>query len=102
MVAARKRGLSFSNAVERYLADKLAEFGNEKHRSQWRSTLVTYACPAIGDMLVSDIGVADVRRVFAPIWRGKTETASRLRGRIEAILAWATVAGYHDGDNPAR
>ena len=102
LVAARKRGLTFSEAVNRYLATKLAEFRNEKHAKQWRATLDTYAAPALGDLLVSDIGVTDVQRALEPIWASRTETASRLRGRIEAVLAWATVAGHRTGDNPAR
>ena len=102
LVAARRRGLTFADAVDRYLAAKLAEFRNEKHRKQWRATLDAYAGPAIGDMLVSDIDVQDVLRTLQPIWAGKTETASRLRGRVEAVLAWATVAGHRKGDNPAR
>lgn len=102
LVAARKRGLTFAVAVDRYLDAKLSEFRNPKHRQQWRSTLDAYARPAIGAMLVSDIDVQDVLRVLQPIWAGKTETASRLRGRIENVLAWATVAGHRKGDNPAR
>jgi len=51
---------------------------------------------------VQDIAVQDVLRVLQPIWTDKTETASRLRGRIEAVLSWATVAGHRTGDNPAR
>jgi integrase len=102
LVAARKRGLTFNEAVNRFLAAKLAEFRNAKHAAQWRSTLDAYAAPALGDMLVSDIGVTDVQRALEPIWASKTETASRLRGRIEAVLAWATVAGHRTGDNPAR
>lgn len=102
LLAAQKRGLSFADAVDKYLASKLAEFKNDKHRKQWRSTLDAYAKPAIGSMLVSDIGVADVQRVLVPIWSTKTETASRLRGRIEGVLSWATVNGHRGGDNPAR
>ncbi|WMS43446.1 integrase arm-type DNA-binding domain-containing protein [Acuticoccus sp. MNP-M23] len=102
LVAARKRGMTFSDAMERYLKNKLAEFRSDKHRKQWRSTLDAYAVPAVGDMLVSDIGVSDVQRILAPIWVEKNETASRLRGRVEAVLAWATVNGHRTGDNPAR
>jgi len=102
LIAARKRGLSFSDAVDRYLASRLDEFRNEKHKAQWRSSLDSYAQPQIGDMLVQDITVQDVLRVLQPIWASKTETASRLRGRIEAVLSWATVAGHRMGDNPAR
>lgn len=100
--SAQRRGLTFADAVERYLKAKLSEFRNEKHKKQWRSTLDTYAAPVIGRMLVGEIQVQDVRRVLEPIWNEKTETASRLRGRIEAVLSWATVAGHRTGDNPAR
>lgn len=102
LAADRARGLTFRQAVEKALRAKSAEFRSDKHRKQWRATLDTYAAPALGDMLVADISVQDVRRALAPIWESKTETASRLRGRIEAVLAWATVNGHREGDNPAR
>ncbi|MCU9846721.1 site-specific integrase [Defluviimonas sp. WL0024] len=94
--------LTFRDAMEKYLAKKSAEFGNEKHRKQWRATLDTYAVPVLGSMPLQAIEVRDVLRVLEPIWLTKTETASRLRGRIEAVLSWATVAGHRSGDNPAR
>jgi len=94
--------LTFEAAVDKYLAAKLDEFRNEKHRKQWRSTLNTYAKPVLGPKLVSEITVQDVLRVLEPIWQTKTETAKRLRGRIENVLSWATVAGHRKGDNPAR
>ncbi|WP_346346503.1 site-specific integrase [Thetidibacter halocola] len=97
-----REGMTFSDAVDKYLAAKLSEFRNEKHRKQWRSTLDAYAAPVIGPKLVSEIDVQDVLRVLEPIWKDKTETASRLRGRIENVLSWATVAGHRTGDNPAR
>ncbi len=99
---AEKRRLSFAQAMERTLELRTAEFRNDKHKKQWRSTLDRYAVPVLGDMSVSDIDVADVLRVLEPIWATKTETASRLRGRIEAVLSWATVGGHRTGDNPAR
>jgi integrase len=102
IIASQRRGLLFSEAVDRALVSKLDAFRNEKHRKQWRSTLDTYAIPVIGSMSVQDIAVHDVLRVLEPIWATKTETASRLRGRIEAILSWATVSGHRAGDNPAR
>lgn len=102
LVVAQKRGLTFSEAMEKFLSGKLAEFDNLKHRKQWRATLDKYALPAVGKMLVADIGVSDVQRILEPIWLTKNETASRLRGRVEAVLAWTTVAGYRTGDNPAR
>ncbi len=95
-------GLTFAKAVDTYLAAKLSEFRNEKHRKQWRATLDTYAAPILGPMLVSEIETRDVLRALEPIWKTKTETAKRLRGRIENVLSWATVAGHRKGDNPAR
>ena len=94
--------LTFAQAVEKCLTAKLDGFRNDKHRKQWTSTLGTYAKPVIGGKLVSQVTTRDVLRVLEPIWAGKTETASRLRGRIEAVLSWATVAGHRSGDNPAR
>lgn len=111
LVAAQRRGMTFAKAVEAYLAAKLDGFKNKKHRDQWRNTLQTYAIPRLGAMLVQDITVQDVLAVLnqpadeksaETLWQAKTETASRLRGRIEAVLSWATVAGHRTGDNPAR
>lgn len=110
LITAQHRGLSFADAVDRYLAAKLDAFRNAKHRQQWRNTLDSYALPGLGPMLVQDIGTQDVLRVLTQpvdgaggtLWQGRTETASRLRGRIEAVLSWATVAGHRTGDNPAR
>lgn len=102
LAAVQRRGLTFAGAMDKALAAKLDAFKSAKHRQQWESTLRTYAIPEIGKMLVSEITVQDVLRVLEPIWQTKTETASRLRGRIEAVLSWATVAGHRSGDNPAR
>lgn len=102
LIAASGRGLTFERAVEAYLKAKLDAFKNAKHRQQWENTLAQYAVPVLGKMMVQDIDVRDVLRVLQPIWNDKTETASRLRGRIESILSWATVAGHRKGDNPAR
>jgi integrase len=102
LVASQKRGMTFASAMEKYLAGKLAEFDNEKHRKQWRATLDKYAIPELGEMSVDDIAVQDIQGVLEPIWMTKTETASRLRGRIEAVLAWAAVSGHRAGENPAR
>lgn len=102
LTVAQRRGLSFADAVDRYLAAKLDAFSNPKHRQQWRNTLEAHALPELGKMLVHEITVQDVLRVLEPIWQTTTETASRLRGRIEAVISWATVAGHRTGDNPAR
>lgn len=102
LVAAQRRGLTFAVAVDRCLAAKLDAFKNAKHRQQWENTLASYATPDLGAMLVQEITTQDVLRVLQPIWTDRTETASRLRARIEAVLSWATVAGHRTGDNPAR
>jgi integrase len=102
LAAAQNRGLTFADATDRYLAAKLDAFKNAKHRQQWHNTLETYAKPELGKMLVQNIAVQDVLRVLQPMWSDKTETASRVRGRIEAVLSWATVSGHRTGDNPAR
>ena len=99
---AARGGMTFADAVDKYLAVKLDEFRNDKHRKQWRSTLDTYAAPVLGRKQVGDISVQDVLRVLEPIWQEKTETAARVRGRVENVLSWAAVAGYRKGDNPAR
>jgi integrase len=102
LIEARRKGMLFSEAVDKALAAKLDAFRNEKHRAQWRSTLDNYALPEIGALPVGEIDTAAVLRCLQPIWATKTETATRLRGRIEAVLSWATVAGHRTGDNPAR
>ena len=102
LAAAQSRGLTFDAATKSYLETKLEGFKNAKHRQQWENTLATYAAPEIGKMLVQDIASQDVLRVLKPIWSDKTETASRVRGRIEAVLSWATVSGHRTGDNRAR
>jgi len=78
-----------------------AEWKNQKHTAQWTSTLDTYAKPIL-DMAVENIGQDDVLRCIEPIWITKTETATRVRQRIEKVLDWATVRKYRKGDNPAR
>lgn len=102
LIEARRKGMLFSDAVDKALAAKLDAFRNEKHRAQWRSTLDNYALPEIGALPVDEIDTAAVLRCLQPIWTTKTETATRLRGRIETVLSWATVAGHRTGDNPAR
>lgn len=94
--------MTFALALEQCIGARIATFRNEKHKAQWRSTLETYAVPVLGRLSVDEIGTDTVLRVLEPIWLEKHETASRLRGRIEAVLSWATVAGHRTGENPAR
>ncbi|WP_386684569.1 tyrosine-type recombinase/integrase [Loktanella sp. R86503] len=94
--------MTFSAATSRFLTSTRAqEFKNEKHAGQWWSTLKTYAFPVIGETPVDQVDRNHILQILEPIWQTKTETATRLRGRIENILAWATVSGYRAGDNPA-
>jgi integrase len=102
LVAAQRRDMTFDRAMAEFLQSKLKTFQNIKHRDQWRNTLETYAQPALGKMLVQDIQPRDILRTLKPIWETIPETATRVRGRIEAVLSWATVAGHRTGDNPAR
>ena len=102
LTAQQARSLTCAKAMEAYLKVKLTEFDNEKHRKQWRASLDAYAVPTLGPMQVNEISVHEIAQALEPIWTTKTETASRLRGRIEAVMAWATVQGHRDGDNPAR
>jgi integrase len=95
--------MTFSAATDEYLSSTRAqEFTNAKHAKQWPSTLTKFAFPIIGNKPVDQIERADIMQILQPIWLDKTETAKRLRGRIENVLAWATVAGHRTGENPAR
>ena len=100
--ASQASALTFSEAARLFLDAKSDEWRSPIHRRQWVNTLETHAAPHIGKLLVSDIRQEHVLSVLQPIWKIKTETASRLRGRIEQVLDWATVRGYRQGDNPAR
>jgi integrase len=93
---------SFAECAKRTIEAKRPEWKSAKHADQWTSTLDTYAKPAIGKMPVDQIELSHVVDILAPLWTTKTETASRLRMRIEAVLAWATASGFRKGDNPAR
>jgi len=100
--AARKKSISFKDACAEYIAAREDEWKNSKHRQQWENTLATYAAPVLGQMLVSEIETPHIIKVLDGIWRKKTETAVRVRGRIEQVLDWAKVYHYRDGENPAR
>lgn len=102
LAAQRAATKTFEECAREYIDAKSPEWSNPKHTQQWTNTLETYAYPTIGHLLVSDVGVAQVLGVLKPIWQDKTETASRLRGRIQVILDWATVQHYRQGPNPAQ
>jgi len=94
--------VTFQDCAVAFIEAHKASWRNTKHADQWAATLKTYADPIFGKRPVAAIDTARVIRVLDPIWATKTETASRLRGRIEAILDWAKVRGYRSGENPAR
>lgn len=95
-------GRTFQYCADRYIASHEEGWRNPKHREQWRNTLSTYAYPVFGNVPVDAVDTAMVTEVIEPIWVTKTETATRVRGRIEAILDWAKARGYRAGENPAR
>ncbi|MES2316165.1 MAG: Arm DNA-binding domain-containing protein [Pseudomonadota bacterium] len=94
--------ISFDQCATAYIDAHRSSWKSAKHASQWESTLATYARPLIGDLPVAAVDTNLVVKVLCPIWRNKTETAVRLRGRIESILDWATVSRFRQGENPAR
>lgn len=100
--AERAASMTFSEAAERFIQVKAPEWSNPKSAAQWRSTLKTYAYPVIGALDIKQVNQAHVERILMPIWATKTETATRVRGRIEGVLNWAIAGGYRTGDNPAR
>lgn len=96
------QSVTFEYCAKRYIEDHSAGWRNAKHAEQWSSTLETYAYPVIGSLPIQAIDTALVTKVLGPIWKHKTETATRVRQRVEAVLDWATAHGYRSGDNPAR
>ena len=98
---AKANTITFDQAAAAFIAANEAGWRSSKHGEQWRNTLATYAGPVIGDLAVSDVTTPLVLQILQPIWASKTETATRVRGRIEKVLDWAKVQGYRSGDNPA-
>ena len=99
---AMRKHMTFRACAEAYIEAHRAEWKNQKHAQQWANTLITYAYPIFGDLPVATVDEALLLKVLMPIWETKTETATRLRGRIECVLDWATFNKYRQGDNPAR
>ncbi len=94
--------ITFRDAAPKYIAAHEAGWKNEKHRWQWSQTLENFAFPVIADLPVAAIETGHILQILEPLWLTKTETASRLRGRLEKILDWARVRGFREGENPAR
>lgn len=102
LIAEQARQLTFAEATTQCHATKAPAFRNRKHSSDWISSVYRYAVPTIGNLPVADIELPHIVKILEPIWTTRTETATRVRQRIESVLAWATVSGYRTGDNPAR
>lgn len=94
--------MTFDDCGRAYIAAHEAGWRNAKHRQQWTNTLATYVSPVFGKLPVQAIDTGLVMKAIEPLWAKKSETASRVRGRIEAVLDWAKVRGYRTGENPAR
>jgi integrase len=107
---AKAKAITFEEAARQYFDQHSKKWRNAKHREQWTSTLETYAYPIIGALAVADVDTGQVLRVLEQkranypdqrLWDAVPETASRLRGRIEKVLAWCTTRNFRSGDNPA-
>jgi len=96
------KSITFEAAAHAYIASHRETWRNEKHAQQWPSSLRKHIFPVFGSLPVSQIDTPLILKALQPLWSRVPETASRLRGRIESILDWATVSGFRQGDNPAR
>jgi integrase len=93
---------TFASCAEALIVSKQSGWRNAKHTQQWRNTLRDYAFPVIGKLHPADVTLSHVKAILEPIWVTKTETATRVRQRIEAVLDWAYVHELRNGENPAR
>lgn len=96
------KAMTFDQCASAYIQAHRGSWKSEKHAKQWESTIATYASPIIGELPVAAVDTGLIVKVLSPIWQTKTETATRLRGRMESILDWATTSQYRSGENPAR
>jgi integrase len=99
--AAAVKRITFKEAAQAYYDLHERSWKNPKHRKQFLSTLRQYAFPVLGSLPVDAIDTGAVLRAIEPIWLSKTETASRVRQRIEKVLSWSIVRGYRMPPNPA-
>lgn len=102
LVASQLSRMTFDDAAREYIKMKSKEFRNPRQAQQWTNSLATYASPHIGKIPVSEIELPQIKSVLDPIWETKTDTATRIRSRLENILGWCAVNGYRKNENPAR
>ena len=100
-VALRKAGATFEVVAAQYIENHRPSWKNAKHAQQWENTLRTYVYPVVGNLPVDEVTTEHVVAILKPIWATKSETASRVRMRIEAVLTAAKLMGWRSGDNPA-
>jgi integrase len=96
------KAITFEECARRYITAHKAGWRSPKSLIAWESTLIAYVYPHFGAVPVEAIDVGVVLNALEPIWTAKSETASRVRGRIESIIDWAKARGYRTGENPAR
>jgi integrase len=100
--AADAKAMTFQQCVEGFIRDNGSSWRNPRHAREWKASLIKHVYPVLGPLPVAAIDTPLVLRVLKPLWERTPETASRVRGRIENVLGWATVHHYRSGDNPAR
>lgn len=100
--ASKAAEVTFKKAAEQFIATKSTEWKGKKQKQVWENSLSEYAYPVVGNLQIRNIELSHIVKILEPIWKDKTETAVRLRGRIENILDWATVRNYRTGENPSR
>jgi hypothetical protein len=100
--AQRARSVTFDWCADQFWEAHRAGWRSKKHANQWLSSLRTHVSPLLGSLQIATIDTAHVMKVLGPLWQEKAETASRVRGRIEQVIDWATVNHYRTGENPAR
>ena len=101
LMALQATDKTFEQAAGEYIKIHADSWSNDKHRKQWERTLAAYAFPVVGKLSLRHIRQEHILKILEPIWTTKTETATRVRGRIESILDWAKVKGLRTGENPA-
>jgi len=100
--AADAKAMTFEQCARGFIKDNEAEWTSPKHRQEWEITLRKYVFPLLGSLPVEAIDTPLVLKVIKPMWERIPTTASRVVGRIHAVIGWATVHHYRHGDNPAR
>jgi integrase len=100
-IATAARAVTFAQVTERYVTAQEAGWRSMQHRAVWRASMAQHVLPILAPLPVQAIDTSLVLKVLEPLWTTIPETASRLRGRIESVLSYATARGWREGPNPA-